>query len=86
MADTITAAPFVRLEAKPGKKAGNQPVVRRSIRSVDLRIFDALSQRRRQGNASRRRARKALAEKAPELFSQPPSIEKLDVLALKLEP
>jgi hypothetical protein len=89
MADTITAALFVQFEARSGKEAQGEPAINPcfAVRfgPSTFRIFDAFP-----NDAGRAHLAggvgKALAEKPPELFSQPPSIEKLDVLPVKLEP
>lgn len=97
----VTAALFVRMEAKPGKEndvedflRGGLPIVQEEPATIawfGLRIgpstfgiFDAFpNDAGRQAHLSGRVAA-ALFQKAPELFSQAPTIEKIDVLASKL--
>jgi quinol monooxygenase YgiN len=101
MADTVSVALFVRLEAKPGKEAEVEKFLRSGLALVDqepattawfgLRlgsttfgIFDAFpNDAGRQAHLSGQVAAAFMA-KAPDLLSQPPKIEKVDVLAAKL--
>ncbi len=101
MANAVTVALFVRLEAKSGKEAEVEKFLRGGLSLVQQEpdttawfgirlgpttfgIFDAFpSEAGRQAHLSGQVAA-ALMAKASELFSQPPSIEKVDVLAAKL--
>jgi quinol monooxygenase YgiN len=101
MADSVTVALFVRLEAKPGKEAEVEKFLRGGLALVQQEpattawfgirlgpktfgIFDAFpNEAGRQAHLTGQVAA-ALMAKAAELFSQPPSIEKVDVLAAKL--
>jgi quinol monooxygenase YgiN len=101
MADAVTVALFVRLEAKPGKEAEVEKFLRGGLALVQQEpattawfgirlgpktfgIFDAFpNDAGRQAHLTGQVAA-ALMAKASELFSQPPSIEKVDVLAAKL--
>jgi hypothetical protein len=77
MADTITAALFVRLEARPCFAVRFAPST--------FGIFDAFPNDAGRGAHLTGGVGKALAEKTPELFSQPATIEKRDVLAASHE-
>jgi quinol monooxygenase YgiN len=97
----ITAALFVRLEAKPGKESDVEnflraglPIVREEpatitwyairLGSSTFGVFDTFpDDSGRQAHLSGRVAA-ALMANASELLSQPPSIEKVDILAAKL--
>ena len=101
MANAVTVALFVRLEAKLGKEAEVEKFLRGGLSLVEQEpdttawfgirlgpttfgIFDAFpSEAGRQAHLTGQVAA-ALMAKASELFSQPPSIEKVDVLAAKL--
>jgi len=101
MADAVTVALFVRLEAKPGKETEVEKFLRGGLSLVQqepattvwfgLRlgpttfgIFDAFpNEAGRQAHLSGQVAA-ALMAKAADLFSQPPVIERVDVLAAKL--
>jgi quinol monooxygenase YgiN len=101
MADAVTVALFVRLEAKPGKEAEVEKFLRGGLALVQQEpattawfgirlgpktfgIFDAFpNDAGRQAHLTGQVAA-ALMAKASDLFSQPPSIEKVDVLAAKL--
>jgi len=101
MADAVTVALFVRLEAKPGKEAEVEKFLRGGLALVQQEpattawfgirlgpktfgIFDAFpNDAGRQAHLTGQVAA-ALMAKAAELFSQPPSIEKVEVLAAKL--
>jgi hypothetical protein len=94
----VKVALFVRLEAKPGKEADVENFLRSGQSMVQdepattawfaiqmgpstFGIFDAfLDESGRQAH----RVAAALTEKASELFSQAPTIDKVDVLAAKL--
>jgi quinol monooxygenase YgiN len=90
MADTAKVALFVRLEAKPGKEAEVEQFLRGGLALVQQEpattfgIFDTFpNEAGRQAHLSGEVA-KALMAKAPDLFAQPPSIEKAEILAAKL--
>src|SRR5882757_2846983 len=101
MADAVTVALFVRLEAKAGKEAEVEQFLRGGLALVQQEpattawfgirlgpstfgIFDAFpDDAGRQAHLSGQVAA-ALMAKAPELLAEPPSIEKIDVLAAKL--
>jgi quinol monooxygenase YgiN len=100
MADTVKVALWVRLEAKPGKEKDLENFLRGGLSLVQqepatttwfgLRlgpstfgIFDAFpDEAGREAHLSGKVAA-ALKENA-DLFAQPPSIQKVDVLAAKL--
>jgi quinol monooxygenase YgiN len=100
VAQTVNVALFVRLEAKPGKEADVEQFLRGGLALVrqepattawfgirlgptTFGIFDAFpNEAGRQAHLSGIAA--ALMAKASELLSQPPSIEKVDVLVAKL--
>jgi quinol monooxygenase YgiN len=97
----VNLAPFVRMEAKPGKETEVESFLRGGLSIVQgepattvwfairlgpstFGIFDAFpDEDGRQAHLTGRVAA-ALMAKAPELFAQPPTIEKADVLAVKL--
>lgn len=97
----VKLALFVRLEAKPGKEADVEKLLRGSLTVVQeepdttawfairlgpstFGIFDAFpDEAGRQAHLAGRVAA-ALMAKASELLSEPPVIEKVDVLAVKL--
>ena len=101
MAQTVSVALFVRLEAKRGKEADVEQFLRGGLALLrqepattawfgirlgptTFGIFDAFpNEAGRQAHLSGQVAA-ALMAKASELLSQPPSIEKVDVLAAKL--
>src|SRR4051794_10121671 len=100
MANDVKVALLIRLEAKPGKQddvahlhLGGLPLVEQEPKTLTwygirmghstFGIFDAFpDESGRQAHLSGKVAA-ALKEKA-DLFAQPPSIEKVDVLAAKL--
>ena len=96
----VNVALLVRLEAIPGKEADVESFLRGSLSLVQeelattawfairipstFGIFDAFpDESGRQAHLSGRVAA-VLAEKASELFTKPPTIEKIDILAAKL--
>jgi quinol monooxygenase YgiN len=97
----VNVALFVRLEAKPGREAEVEQLLRDGLAVVrdepettawfalrfgptTFGIFDAFpGEAGRQAHLSGRVAA-ALMAKAPDLLAQPPVIEKIDVLAVKL--
>ena len=97
----VKVALWVRLEAKPGKEADVEGLLRGGLPLVQAEpattawfglrlgpstfgIFDAfLDEAGRNAHLSGRVAA-ALMEKASDLLAQPPTIEKVDVLAAKL--
>jgi quinol monooxygenase YgiN len=99
--DVVNVALFVRLEAKAGREAEVENLLRGGLSLVQKEpatiawfgirmgpstfgIFDAFpDESGRQAHLSGQVAA-ALKEKASELLVQPPSIEKVDVLAAKL--
>jgi quinol monooxygenase YgiN len=101
MANSTQLGLFVRLEAKHGKEAQVERLIRDGLIMVQQEalttvwfgirlsgstfgIFDAFpNEQARQAHLAGRLAA-ALMEKAPDLFSQPPSIEKVEVIASKL--
>jgi len=96
----VKVALFVRLEAKPAKRkrwrasfwavfprhgrARNHRLVWHSPRANTFGIFDAFPMKRAGKRNLSGKVAAALMAKAGELFSEPPSIEKVDVLAAKL--
>ncbi len=101
MANSTQLALFVRLEAKHGKEAQVERLIRDGLTMVQQEpqttvwfgirlsgstfgIFDAFpNEQARQAHLAGRLAA-ALMEKAPDLLSHPPSIEKVEVIASKL--
>jgi quinol monooxygenase YgiN len=101
MANSTQLGLFVRLEAKHGKEAQVERLIRDGLTMVQQEalttvwfgirlsgstfgIFDAFpNEQARQAHLAGRLAA-ALMEKAPDLLSHPPSIEKVEVIASKL--
>jgi quinol monooxygenase YgiN len=101
MINMVNVALFVRLEAKPGKEADIESLLRGGLLLVQdeptttawfairlgpstFGIFDAFpNEAGRQEHLAGKLAA-VLMEKSSELLTQPPTIEKADILAAKL--
>jgi len=99
----VTVGLYVRLEAKPGKEAELERLLRSGLQLVNeepattvwfgfqmgpstFGIFDAFRDEEGREDHLSGRLAAALMTRAGELLSEPPRIEKLDVLVAKLPP
>jgi quinol monooxygenase YgiN len=97
----VSVALFVRLEAKPGKEAEVEALLKGGLAIVEeepativwfgvrigpstFGIFDAFPDESGREAHLAGRVAAALMAKAPDLLAEPPVIEKMDVLAVKL--
>ena len=97
----VSVALFVRLEAKPGKEAEVEALLKGGLAIVEeepativwfgvrigpstFGIFDAFPDESGREAHLAGRVAAALMAKAPDLLAEPPEIEKMDVLAVKL--
>jgi quinol monooxygenase YgiN len=97
----VSVALFVRLEAKPGKEAEVEALLKGGLAIVEeepativwfgvrigpstFGIFDAFPDESGREAHLAGRVAAALMAKAPDLLAEPPKIEKMDVLAVKL--
>ena len=96
----VSVGLFVRMQAKPGKEAdvenflrGGSPLVQKSqlpwlgleyVRAHLLLVFLMYSLTRREDRHTLRVKSVAALMERPDFFEQPPSIEKIDILADKL--
>ena len=84
----VKVALWVRLEAKPGKEADAEPATTvwlgLQLGPSTFGIVDAFPDEAGRNAHLSGRVAAALMEKASDLLAQPPTIEKIDVLAAKL--